>query len=499
MQESRRIPTLVMPVTRTNQHGAPSALRAFKVCLALNVGLVGCIAHSTASDLRDVRSVVHQRAALRLPERTTPDPEEIDGDVSVLAAAPLTVESAVRIALLNNRTLRAELAELGIARGQLVQASLFPNPEFQAEVRIPEDRTQGVQQDYGVEIDLTQIILRGQRQGVAEAELDAARSRAAGSTLDTAYRVRLAVYDVQAQQQQLELSQTMLVAFTASYDTARALHEAGNLPDLNLSTEQVAYESARINVAEAEADLIDARERLNVLLGFFGRNTTWQLTARLADPPPSLGSLERLESRAIEASIELAQTRATLSAATRRLSLTSTMGALPDINLGVHAQHDGNFWEVGPSLTGSLPVFNRQQGNVISRRAELDSMREQYIGTAINIRAAVRAARARAITAQERARMYRETLMPLRERVVQQTVLQYNAMAVGVFQVLQARREQIDAGRAYIATLHEYWRTRAALEQLLAGRLAGTIATATDARAMSSLTSSSSSPSNPGH
>ena len=126
-------------------------------------------------------------------------------------------------------------------------------------------------------------------------------------------------------------------------------------------------------------------------------------------------------------------------------------------------------------------------------------MREQYVGTAINIRAAVRAARARAITAQERARMYRETLMPLRERVVQQTVLQYNAMAVGVFQVLQARREQIDAGHAYIATLHEYWRTRAALEQLLAGRLAGTIATATDARSMSTMASSSSSASNPGH
>jgi outer membrane protein TolC len=52
-------------------------------------------------------------------------------------------------------------------------------------------------------------------------------------------------------------------------------------------------------------------------------------------------------------------------------------------------------------------------------------------------------------------------------------VLQYNAMQVGVFQLLQARRDQLDTARMYVETLLEYWRTRAALQQILAGRLAG--------------------------
>jgi cobalt-zinc-cadmium efflux system outer membrane protein len=44
------------------------------------------------------------------------------------AGAALTVEEAVRLALLNNRALRASLRELGVAKGQLVQAGLLPNP-----------------------------------------------------------------------------------------------------------------------------------------------------------------------------------------------------------------------------------------------------------------------------------------------------------------------------------------------------------------------------------
>jgi outer membrane protein, heavy metal efflux system len=159
----------------------------------------------------------------------------------------------------------------------------------------------------------------------------------------------------------------------------------------------------------------------------------------------------------------------------RSVGLTETSGWLPDLNVGVRAEHDGTAWGLGPALSGQLPLFDRQQGNVISRRAEFQALRERYVADAIGIRATMRATRARAISAQERARHYRETVLPLRENVVSQTLLHYNAMQVGVFQLLQARREQIEAGRSYVATLHEYWKARAALEQLLAGRLAGTL------------------------
>ena len=73
--------------------------------------------------------------------------------------------------------------------------------------------------------------------------------------------------------------------------------------------------------------------------------------------------------------------------------------------------------------------------------------------------------------ATKSAAYYKSVLLPLRQQVVDETQLQFNAMAVGVFQLLQAKRDQIETGRSYVETLRDYWITRAELEQLLAGRL----------------------------
>jgi cobalt-zinc-cadmium efflux system outer membrane protein len=44
-------------------------------------------------------------------------------------------------------------------------------------------------------------------------------------------------------------------------------------------------------------------------------------------------------------------------------------------------------------------------------------------------------------------------------------------MQLGVFQLLQAKRDQIEAGRTYVETLTEYWLSRTDLEHALGGEL----------------------------
>jgi len=395
--------------------------------------------------------------------------------VQRLAAGPLSLESAVRIALLNNRELRAELLGLGVARGQLVQASVLPNLDFEAQVLFSKDPSAERQWALGAGFDLTQLILRGSRRGAAEAELSTARLQAAGAALDLAYQVRLAYYDAQAAAQELTLLRGVQQASAASAEAAQALHDAGNLTDLDLSNEQSAAQGAELELELAEAEALELRERLNVLLGLFGRDTGWTIESQLPEPTANLGDLERLESRAIAASLELAATRSTLDAAARRVGIASTAGWLPQLHLDARAEHDGQYWAVGPALSGSLPLFDRQQGKVLALQAELDQLRARYTAAAVTIRAATRAARGAALASEKRARRYREQLLPLRERVLSQTLLEYNAMQVGVFQLLEARRQQIEAQRAYVRSLRDYWRARATLEQLLAGRLAGTL------------------------
>jgi outer membrane protein, heavy metal efflux system len=75
------------------------------------------------------------------------------------------------------------------------------------------------------------------------------------------------------------------------------------------------------------------------------------------------------------------------------------------------------------------------------------------------------------LIARERALYIKTVLLPLRERIVTETQLAYNAMSVGVFQLLESKREQIQAGRAYVEALRGYWAAQAEVDQLLAGRL----------------------------
>ena len=66
---------------------------------------------------------------------------------------------------------------------------------------------------------------------------------------------------------------------------------------------------------------------------------------------------------------------------------------------------------------------------------------------------------------------YRTVLVPLRERIIRQTQLEYNAMLAGVFQLLAAKRDEIDAGRGLIESLRDYWIARTDLETAVGGEL----------------------------
>lgn len=447
--------------------------RLASLALALSVG---CAAHGTREDVSAIRSVLASRGQLEIVEREGAPSELTPADVQRLLAEPLDPDRAVRVALANNRSLRADLAELGIARGELVQAGLLPNPVIDAEVRFPEDQEGPEQIDVGVEIDVTALVLAPLRSDLASARVEVARLRVAGAVLDLAYRARLAFLRYQAAQQRLELARAAMDAFGASVAAALALRDAGNYRDLDVAIEEAAYEQARVDVARVELEALDARERVNVLLGLYGREVEWEVAAPLPAPAdePAIAD-EDLEARAIEASLELAETRAELEAVGRSVGLARAEGLVPDLTVGFHAELDGDRWEYGPEMSIALPIFSQGQGRVLAREAELEGLRERYVGLAIAVRASVRAARNRARTTELLAERYREVLVPARARVYERTLEQYNAMQVDVFRLLRARREQIDAEMGYVDVLREHWEARATLEQVLAGRLAGTI------------------------
>jgi len=126
---------------------------------------------------------------------------------------------------------------------------------------------------------------------------------------------------------------------------------------------------------------------------------------------------------------------------------------------------------VGPSVAVPIPLFDQGQARVARSAAELRRAQQEFYALAVRIRATTRAVLDRLRGAEDRALYYRDILLPLQERIVSEAQLQYNAMQLGVFELLRDRQQQIETGVAYVEVLRDYWVARAELMHILSGRL----------------------------
>ena len=434
--------------------------------LASSVGLLsGCV--SEDAGYQDVRKVVASRTGHEVRWG------RLDGgrpDVAVLAilARPLTTESAVKLALLNNPELQAGFEELGVARAELVSALRLPNPVAEGSVRFHKNRDTTL--DLTITEDLSQLIFLPLRNAAAHAELDAAKLSVAGHAMDLVLRVRSAFYAYLADQQVLDFRETVLKALQASAEVAKGLHEAGNVTDLSFESEQVLSDEAHVSYQSAKAALSASRERLNMLMGLAGSAEDWRVEARLSDPAVEL-PLADLETKALEQSLDLTIIRHRLTAAAKRANLAQAEGWLPELKGGVTAEHENSAWSYGPLAAVQVPLFYQGQGEVARARAEMQRQRQLLAVRAGQIRAAARITATKLAAARERATYIKTVLLPSRQRILDATQLQYNAMGASVFQLLIAKREQIETARSYVEALREYWTAYAEAAQLRSGRL----------------------------
>ena len=416
------------------------------------------VQNTTAARIhREVRWDAHDSASVT--QRETRD----------LLARPLDASSAVQVALLNNQGLQGAFEELGVARAGLVQALRLPNPAIDAALRFK--RSTKPEIDLLATLDLTDLLFLPLRKAMANAQMDAAKARVAGSVLDLALDVRVAFYAYQAALQQFELRRSVLDALETSFELAKRMNAAGNTTDLSLENEQALYEESRISFRHAEAMLAATREELGARMGLSGAETQWTAEPRLPDAATLEPALATLESRALQSSLDLEFLRYRYEAQGRQANLSKLRGWLPELRAGVSAERADNSWGVGPAATLELPLFYQGQGETGMALAEMRRARKLYTDTAVRVRATARGAAARLRAAAESAEYYKTVLLPLRQQIVENTQLEYNAMAVGVFQLLQAKRDQISAAAGYVDLLREYWTLRAEVDQLVAGRL----------------------------
>ncbi len=441
--------------------------------LAASILLAGCSAVAVDRSFDRVQLAVDERTDAGPEWPTTAEARRrIDERVAELLTQPLDAEGAVAIALVNNRDLRAEYARVGFAEASFIQAGVLDNPGFSAGVGFPDSPPSITRLDFGLTLNVLQWLITPARKDIAAVQLDAEVLSVASVVLETATETRLVFLDLQGAENMSAVLREIAVASEVSHEFARRVHDAGNLSDLALANERALYEQSRIEYARSLADVAEKHERLSTQLGLWGTQTDWTIEDRLPEIPPQEPDLADLESLAIHQRLDLAAAAKDVEAVAKAAGLQRDWRYLLSAEVGANTERDTDGqWVFGPSLSVEIPIFNQRQGQIARLESALLAAEARLEGLAIGVRSDVRRLRDRLFAQRYEAEQYRDTIVPLRERITALTQEQYNFMLVDTFDLLAAKRESIAAYREYLDSIKRYWEIRARLEEAVGGRL----------------------------
>ena len=428
----------------------------------------GCAHVDPNPAFADLANTVHLRTGKRVQwNRGGPEDAQAQAAVASLLQRPLTAESAVQIGLLNNRNLQASYEELGIAQADLVEAGLLKNPVFAFERRFP-----GLAMEADILKEFIDLLLLPVRKRIAGAQFEAAKLRVGHEVLNMAGEIRAAFYEHQGDQQLVDLRKTVAEATARSAETALKLSQAGNIKNLELANEQASHTDAKIALSKAQIEAAKSREKLNKLMGVFGPQTNWTAAAKLPELPGSDVAIGEVESCAIRQRLDLAAARQDFTAIARGAGILRAEAILATAEVGGHYERESSGeYSVGPSINLPLPIFDQGQVAVARGGAKLRQSQQRYLALAAEIRSDVRSARDQMILARRQAEYIKSTALPTRTRVTEESQLEYNAMQLTPFQLLQAKQEEVKTGADYVEALKEYWVARAELEKAVGGSL----------------------------
>lgn len=450
--------------------------------LSIALLAAGCASTSPKSAFDDVAQTALARTGHRVhwDQNTDEDAEAVKA-IERLLSQELTVDAAVEIALLGSPRLRATFEELSIGQADLVQAGLLKNPVFtvgrtawEAEHIVP-NLFASVEQDF---LDILTLPLR---KRIAATELEATKLEVGDEILGLAAEVRAAFYSAQAAEQIRSMRRLVTEAAEASAELARRQHDAGNINELALGSELALSSKARVDAKKSEGDAAITREHLTKLMGLWGPRTTWRLSTRLPDLPADEVDPANLESIAVEKRLDLGAARRQVQAIGYAIGLAKTTRWTGTVTVDVEAGRlrGSRHLSFGPSVAVEVPLFDQRQAAIARLEAFERQAKDNLSAISIEARSDVRAARARLVVSRSVVEEYRTVLVPVRENVVKLSQEQYDAMLLGVYQLIQSKQTEFETYREYIEALRDYWIARSDLERVVGTKLAAKTATNT--------------------
>lgn len=431
------------------------------------VPLSGCAGISTKREFADIQKQTHLKTQSSMEWNQNADAQI--GEINKRLHERLSVDEVVQISLLNNPALQATFEDLGIAKTELNQSGLIKNPTLDASFRKP-DHDGKINSEFEVRQDILDLLTLPLRKRVARQQLEQVKYGIVNAIISLDRQVKEAYYNFQAAKQSVILQQKILKAADAAADLADRQLKAGNISDLIVTGYQLVLYQSQMELAETEIEVSNARADLSLLMGI-AEEDLWDIPESLpylSNEEPSLADLEK---KAMDQNIDLLIARQQVKALESGISL-SRLNMVPQIEVGYNLERESDGGKFsGPVFGAEIPIFDQKQMSVARIQVEVRQSQKRLKVQENQIRAGVRKAYARLLNVRKNVESYKNTILPLQTRFTESLNKHYNFMLVGVYDLLDAKKEEIESYHKFIEKLKEYWIIRSELEGLIAEKI----------------------------
>lgn len=438
------------------------------VSLAAIFLLGGCSTISQNEVFDSINQMSTNRGAGKLVWLKTPQEiNEAQIRVNTLLKEPLSEANAVRITLINNRSLQQTYETIGIAQSDLVQSGLMTNPLLGYSVGHGGGMsTSGVTLELAF-LDLLWIPLRKELGGLA---LEETKFSVGDEVLRTVRNAKKVYIDARSAEELVRLNADVLKSYEASLQLAMRQYTAGNLSKRDMLKIQDEYSRARLESVRLRRDDASAREALNRILGIYGEQTYYTLSQEplsLVVPPLESDSLERL---AMAKRLDIAAAQKRVEYAAKDAGYTENTRLLDEVTLELGSEKstgESRFNSIGVKIP--LPIFDMGQARLSRTQSLYNQSVQHLVELAVNVRSEVREAYAISHYNYDIAREYKDSIETINRDILEQTQLYYNGMLDGVYELLADQRRYSDVKMEAVRAIAEYRKAQADLTYTLGG------------------------------
>jgi cobalt-zinc-cadmium efflux system outer membrane protein len=404
--------------------------------------MAGCAAQSpnedASGDFAYISAGLEERT--NYSPRRTREPGKFELPEWVTLDDGLSQDEAVALALWNNARFQADLAALGFARADLLEANMLSNPVFSILFPVNPELLEAT-------LDIPIDVLWQRPHRVAVAKLDAQKlsENLIQDGLGLVREVQTNYGDILSAQERLILSteEAQLKKQISQLDQARL--RAGEISELTMTASYMDMLQATDAIKRFSQEVDILEQKLNNLLGIDSDDIKFDIVPAETSPIPAKSVDDILKTafvcrpdlRAAELAIEAAGERVGWQKS-KVYNFIAVLG-------GDDTELKHETFVIRPGFSVEVPLFNQNDAKIAHAKAELEQAAKQYEVVRQNIILEVKQAYTQYVSAYEQFYLWNNDIVPSLEQVLEQTTKSFEIGEVPYLTVLEANQKLIEA------------------------------------------------------